>query len=654
MSSTAENRAPVRLRDLDEAAFQQAYGADRFTMSVLSSRLRYIVQHMCSGLLNTAFSGILRDWYDFAATVSGPPEDDYPMGAVSNSLAVFFGTMADGLRNTAEEYGVARLRKGDLLICNDPYRTGTHVNDILFIRPVFHQDRLVTFVTMRAHQLDMGGPVPAGFSATKRNAYEAGLVLAPQLLYSEDQPITTTFNLILDNARFGALLLPDLKTIHQNLRLGEQLILESIDRYGVDAFQGAIRYTCDTSADAMATAIAGLQDGVYTAVEQIDCDGAGDDVEYRVHVTLTKRGSTIEADLTGTSPQARTSINATVLDTKTAVGVALKYLLDPTSPFTSGTYRPIDIVLPGGTLVSAVPPDGPVFLYWEGSMPVLLAVFRALSAALGENAVAGDYGSLSIHNANGVRNGVPWVTTAQCGGEHGPWGATKHGDADSYQVFYLANNLDPATEAIEADVPVVVLRKEYAPDTAGVGTHRGGASVVKDTLWLTDAEHWSSPLRTKRTSGFGVHGGHDGAAGAMWLFDETAFDAAAEHDILGTEDAVYARSTPVAGVLDPETKVRDIIDGRYFYFASNPIWYTKPGSIFRYLTNGGGGWGDPLGRAPEKVRDDVRDEYLTIEGAYEKYGVVITGDPKRHPELLQINKAATERRRAELTSLLLE
>jgi N-methylhydantoinase B len=116
-------------------------------------------------------------------------------------------------------------------------------------------------------------------------------------------------------------------------------------------------------------------------------------------------------------------------------------------------------------------------------------VFRALATALGERAVGGDCGSLSIHNANGVHpDGTPWVTTAQCGGEHGPWGATRHGDADSYSVFYLANNLDPATEAIETDVPVVVLRKEYVTDSAGAGTHRGGAAVLKDTLWLSDAD----------------------------------------------------------------------------------------------------------------------------------------------------------------------
>ncbi|MFF5987102.1 hydantoinase B/oxoprolinase family protein [Prauserella flavalba] len=640
----------VSLKDLDDGQFTERYGADRFTATVLASRMRYIVQHMCTGLLNNAFSLILRDWYDFAATISGPPEQNYPMSSVSNSLAMFLGTMSEAVRNTVEEYGPENLRPGDVVICNDPYRAGNHVNDICFIRPVFAGDRLISFVTLRAHQLDMGGVVPAGFSGTKRNVYENGLVIAPTLLYRDNKPIKSAFNLIFDNARYCALLLPDIKTIYANLLLGEQLILESVERYGVEAYLGAIRYSTDVSAEAMRTALAELPDGVYEAEEGIDCDGIDDTIDYRIKVKITKSGPRMELDFSGTSPQARTSINAGILDTKTAVGVALKFLIDPATPFTSGAYRDIDIVLPAGTFISATPPDGAVFLYWESTGPVLLAVFRALEKALGRKAVGGDYGSLNIHNANGVlEDGTPWVTTAQCGGEHGPWGATEAGDADSYSVVYQANNLDPATEAIESELPAVVLRKEYTPDSGGAGTNRGGAAVLKDTLYLTAAEHWSSPLHTKSPSGLGVYGGKSGGLGATWVFHADRGDVVRRKELIGTTDEVYAEATPVAGMLNPDTKCIDP-DGKYFYFASTPVWHTKPHAVFRYLTNGGGGWGDPTERDPERVKKDVRDEYVTIEGAYRDYGVVITGDPLTDPEGLQVDEAATRKRRAEMAA----
>ena len=131
------------LRDLSEEEFTHRYGCDRFTATVLSNRYRYTVQHMCTGLLHNAFSVILRDWYDFAATISGPVREDYPLVAVSNSLVLFTGTLGDALRNVVEEWGPDRLRPGDVLLCNDPVRAGNHVNDLMYSRPLFHEDQVV-------------------------------------------------------------------------------------------------------------------------------------------------------------------------------------------------------------------------------------------------------------------------------------------------------------------------------------------------------------------------------------------------------------------------------------------------------------------------------------------------------------------------------
>jgi N-methylhydantoinase B len=634
------------LRELTDSGFTERYGTDRFTAAVLGNRMRYVLEHMSAVVLTNAFSQVLRDWYDFNGTVSGPPELDYPMPAVGNSLAAFFGTMADAVRNTVEEYGADQLRPGDVLIANDPYRVGNHVNDMCFIRPVFADGRVVSFVTMRAHQLDIGGITPGGFGATKANVFETGLAVPPLLLYRDDEPVTSTFNLVLENSRFGGIILPDIKTIYASLLLGERLLLESIERYGVDAYLGAVRYAVDSSAESMSAAIASLPDGTYSAEEFLDADGVDDSLEYRVRVTVTKAEDRLEIDFGGSSVQARTCINASVLDTKAGVVMALKFLLDPTSSYSSGAFRNVDVVLPPGTFLSATPPDGAIFFYWEATQTVMSALFRALEPALGERAVGGDYGSLGIHNANGVRGGVPWVSIAQCGAEHGPWGATRHGDADSYQVFYQANSLDPATEAIESDVPAVVLRKEYVTDSAGPGTHRGGASLRRDTLYLDDAQHWTTPLSTKRAAGIGVNGGQDGGRSGVWLFGPES-GTLTTGSLLPLDDDVYAASTPVAGVLDPVRKTLDA-DGEYAYFASNPVWHTAPGATFRYQTNGGGGWGDPLERDPDKVRVDVRDEYVSVEGAYRQYGVVVVGDPANDPEGLTVDADATDRRRAEL------
>ncbi|HEX4258485.1 MAG TPA: hydantoinase B/oxoprolinase family protein [Streptosporangiaceae bacterium] len=647
---TTPDGAPARLRDIPDTEFTSAYGCDRFTASVILNRLRYAVEHMSTGFMREAFSPIIRDWYDFACTVSGPPEQDYPMAVVSNSLVVFLGTLGDAVRNTVLEFGPENLSPGDVLICNDPYRGGTHVNDVCFIRPVFHGGKIVSFVNLRAHQLDMGGTVPGGFSATKTSVYENGLVIPPVLLWAADQPVRSTFSLVFDNTRWGGMLLPDFKSIHQQLKLGEQLVLENIARYGLEAYLGTLSYACDTSAERMRDAIAAVPDGDYTGSALIDADGMDDTLEYTVQVTLHKRGHDIEVDLSGTSAQARTCINCGYLDAKTAAGVALTMLLDPEIPFTSGTWRNIDLAAPPGTLLTSLPPDGAIMMFWEASSAVVSAIFDALNPVLGSNGVAGDYGSTNTHNANGVTaDGTPWTSATQCGGEHGPWGATKEGDGDSYTVLFFLNNLDPATETIEHDAPVIMLRKEHAIDTGGPGTFRGGAANLKDTLWLTEANQYLSPFRTKEPSGVGANGGAPGRLGAMWIFPppgpDSADDQGGARGLLATSGEVYAGSIPVAGVLDPATKQVDPDHGNYHYFASQPVWKTAAGSVLRCLTNGGGGWGAPFERDPARVLADVRDEYVSIDGAARDYGVVVTGDPHSDPEGLRIDEQATARLR---------
>jgi N-methylhydantoinase B len=283
--------------------------------------------------------------------------------------------MAEATRNIIEEYGPDKLRPGDVIIANDPYRVRNHVNDVCFVRPVFVSGKVIAFVNIRAHQLDMGGIVPAGFSGSKKNVYETGVVLGPILLYSDDKPVQSTFNVIFDNARFCELLLPDIKSLYQNLLWGERLVLESVGRYGEKALLGAMRYSCDISADSMRHVLATkIPNGIYTSEEAIDADGIDDSLTYKIKMKIVKFRENIEIDLSGTSIQARSSVNCTVLDAKTSVGVALKMLIDQGTPFSSGTFRNIDIVIPPGTLVSATPPDGAVMLYFESSSPIIMAV----------------------------------------------------------------------------------------------------------------------------------------------------------------------------------------------------------------------------------------------------------------------------------------
>jgi N-methylhydantoinase B len=632
------------LRDLDVEAFRKRYDCDRYTATVLGNRFDYLVEHMSARLLTGAFSPVLRDFYDLACTIAGPPELDYPVPAASNGIVLMAGTTIDAVPNMVGEFGVGRLRAGDVLIANDPYRTGNHNNDLVFTRPVFRDGRIVAFVTLNAHQLDMGGTVPGGFSATKQNVFENGLVLSPRLLVSEGVNVPETWSVIFDNVRMAEVLYPDMLTVCSSLELGETLVNESIDRYGLDAFHGAMRYATDVAAERMAVGMAELPDGDWEAEHGVDCDGIDDTESYPVHVAIRKRGDRIEVDLSGTHRQARTSINATVWEVKTAIGVALKYNFDPRGRFNSGLFRNIDIVIPEGSVVSALPPDGAVFLYFEQSQVILATALMALEKAMGDRAIAGDRAGTNLHTAFGAwPNGTPWVSAMQCGGEIGPFGANRHGDADTQCMSYLANGVAPSVEAVEKDSPVVMLRHEPVPDTAGPGFHRGGNAMLRDTLWLTDAAHSIIELRHKSVTGFGVYGGGDGVNGGVWIYPPTG-DETRNAPATGRDS--FRDATPWAGVLDRETHAPSR-DGEYHYpFSSANV--STANSVLRYITNGAGGWGDPLDRDPDRVRVDVRDEYVTIEGAARLYGVVVTGDPAEDPEGVAVDEAATAELRTRL------
>ncbi|MFG2657309.1 hydantoinase B/oxoprolinase family protein [Streptomyces sp. NPDC048425] len=644
--TTPVKETELLLRNLTDEQFQERYGCGRFTASVLSNRLRYSAQHVATGLLHRAFSPIIALAYDFATAICAPPEQNYSMSAVSSGLSVFLGTVSDGVRAAVEEYGVDRLVPGDLLICNDPSRMGNHPNDVCFIRPVFHDGRIAAFMVLRAHQIDIGGTVPGSFSGSKRNVYENGLVISPRLLFHADEPVRETFSMIFDNVRYGELLLPDFKTIASCCKLGEKLIHETIDRYGLEAYLGSMRYACDASQETMRHAIATLPDGDYEASDSLDADGIDATEEYTVDLLLRKRGTRVEVDFSGSSRQARTCINASALDAKTAVGVTLKMLLDPEGDFTSGTFRDIDIVIPPGTIASALPPDGAIFAYWEVEALVLTALLRALEGALGDRAIAGDLGSTNVHNAYGVRpDGTRWACSAMAGGEFGPWGASNAGDADGAACNYLLNIMSPSTEALEVDFPLMITRREYSADSGGAGLNRGGASIARDIHYRQEAQHESMPLRFRRPSGIGVNGGRDGAPGGVWIFGKDGAPTSGPDIFVGSDPSVYADARAVAGTLDPDSLVPDT-DGRYFYYCDNRVWSTAAGATWRYVTNGGGGWGDPLQRDPELVKRDVRDGYVTIAGAERDFGVVITGDPHGDPEGLVIDIEATAARRA--------
>ena len=630
----------LRLRDLDDDAFRARYDIDRFTATVLSNRFRYLVHHMCSKLLTHAFSPIIRDSADLSGTLSGPAALGFPMAAVSETLPLFYGSIPDAVRITLEEYGIERLAPGDMVIVNDYYRVGTHLNDVCSIRPVFHGGNLIGAVTIRAHMLDMGGIAAGGFECTKRDVYEDGLCLPPILLYSRGEPVASTFKLLFDNTRFAPMIVPDLRTVFHSLELGERLLIETIEKYGLAAYTGAIRYVEDAAAEAMGEALQRLPDGDYHGEEWLDSDGLPGSEQYCVRVRIRKVADRAEFDFRGSSPATRTAVNCSWADVKSGIAIALKYLIDPKNPVTSGTLRNIDAVVPPDTLLNASPPHACHF-YWEPVQAIIYAIFSALNPVLGPDSWgSNDWGGLAHRIEGSYPDGTPLQPIhTDAGGA--AWGATRHGDGDSSQQMVTMNMLASGVEAAEhPGCPALHLRLDYVPDSGGPGANRGGVANIFDDLFRLPASHRIQQFHVRRPpGGGGVNGGRAGLLGGVWLWDGNAYiGPGAREPGLSITDPLYAEARVMSGVVDPKTGQVD--PGGEYVFVTEKV-PAGAGSVIRTLTMGGGGWGEPLTRDPARVLIDVRDGYVSISGAARDYGVVILGDPDRDPEGLRVDEAAT-------------
>jgi N-methylhydantoinase B len=228
----------------------------------------------------------------------------------------------------------------------------------------------------------------------------------------------------------------------------------------------------------------------------------------------------------------------------------------------------------------------------------------------------------------------------------GAWSGSVEADGDSFQGVLLYNMYQAGTEMDELTNRSLQLRLSVIPDSGGPGLHRGGAAIFCDELWRVPASQMPYAFKTRELpAGGGVYGGHPGLLGGIWIWDDPG---EADIDVrsfpMALKGDFYRAARPCFGVMNPETRELDP-DGEYFFLTGAVD--TPAGAVTRIVFNAGSGWGDPFARDTELVLRDVRDGYVSIEGAARDYGVVVTGDPATDPEGLIIDLDATERLRSE-------
>jgi N-methylhydantoinase B len=634
----ALGRRPIR--DLADEEFRSLYSCDRVTAEIVRNALVMAVRHMTNALQRSSFSPIVRDQRDMACGVFAGEDRNVDVVALAEGCMLHICTAPYNVRELVKEYGADNLRPGDVICANDPYRGGNHILDVTLVRPVFVDGVPEFFTANRAHHNDMGGSNPGGWNGgSVSTIYQEGLRVGPTLLYADDRPVRSTFNLFLDNTRLPHNSLGDLRAQYGACVVGERLIHGLVGKYGLDVVKGAVDYVLDHGEQSMRAAIAEIPDGDYSFTDFLDDDGFERDKPIRYKCAVSIRGERAEIDFSGTERQCEGNISGVWSINASGAMIAFKMVVDPFTPLNAGALRPVDLLFPAGSMVNCLPPTSHVASNVVSSERAASVVYGALSQAVPERAFAENLSSTGIICWGGedTRHGdaQPFVNMQL---SFGSWGGTATADGLPYCLSVVGNCSEIAVEILELEYPFVCLDKEFIIDTAGPGRFRGGPGITYTNRCFVPAEISLSCDRM-RYGPWGLLGGGSALPQALYevLEDDVEFE-------LGWSPVDALR--PISGRFDAE--LRADADGDVYLTSKFSHVKVQPGTTLRIVNAGGGGYGDPFERDPSLVLDDVRNELVSREAAREQYGVVLAEGALRVDEsataALRAGAAGQERR----------
>jgi N-methylhydantoinase B len=575
---------------------------DPITLEVLTQALIATVREMRATVCRTASSVAIYDAKDFSCGLFAP---DSQVIAQSEDIGSHVVPMPWSVRAAMQKLG-ATLGEGDVILLNDPYAGGTHLNDVTIIYPVFRDGRLIFFPAVRAHWADVGGMVPGSMSGKATEIYQEGIRIPPLKIFEAGRTNEAALDLLLANMRVPDERLGDLQASLAACRVAEKRIQEICARYGVDTLLEAVRLDLDRAEARMRASIAAVPDGTSYYEDYLETFMGGRFEPLLLPLALTVKGDGMIADFTGASPQVPFPVNSTAAVSAAGVLITVKSVFDPQAPLNQGSFRPIEVITPPGTIVNVERP-APAGSHGEIRKRVIATMVGALAQMVPEK-IAGDLCRTSFHNLIGgfdARAGREWVHYEWSAGGNGAF-AEDDGPSAIATIDWGDLVTVQSSEVIETRMPLLVESSRLAVDSGGPGTTRGGLSMQRALRVLAADARYSLLSDGAVVPAFGVLGGLSGVPVGAWI----------ERNGLIEE---FATPGKVAG------------------------HGLSEGDIVSVRSAGGGGYGDPLERDTNRVAADLRDGYISPAAARELYGVVLN-------EALAIDDAATQALRQRLRS----
>ncbi len=562
-----------------------------FELEIIKNGLMVAAEEMFYSWGRTAKSPVIYEVLDFGVAIIDASGEN--LVTLAPGIPAFTGV----LDFTAAEV-VAKwkddIRPGDVFVSNVPYDSGTHLNDVTLVMPIFYDNQRLGFAAAKGHWTEVGGMHFGSWTSDSTEIYQEGTQLPCVKLYVKGEPNRNVIDIIEYNSRLPDFALGDMYAQVASMRVAARRVTKLVEKYGLDTVLQAMLKLQEDGEKYAKLKLKELPKGIFTAEDWIDDDGITDDpIPVKVEVQVTDEEFLV--DFTG-SGQSKGSINSPFPSTVSAVRETYMAMLDPYAHPNGGFFSPLKVIAPKGSVFNPVRP-APTSTFWEALSYAADLVWKALAPHVPDMLTAGHFLSIEATILGGLDDeGEPFaIVEPQPGG----WGAGYNMDGTSGLVACADGETYIApSEVYERRMPIMVEKYELnTKDGTGHGKFRGGFGVVRNYRVLCNEASLTVTAGRSKYPCWGAAGGMPGTP---------------NYCIVYKKDVEPLRTKNIAA------------------------FKMERGDMVSLRTGGGGGWGDALMRDPERVQWDVKNNYISMEDAQNIYGVII------NPSTLEIDLEKTK------------
>jgi N-methylhydantoinase B len=537
---------------------------DKITGQIIRRSLLYASEEMGIALRNAAYSPNIKDRMDHSAAIF---DSEGRLLAQAEHIPVHLGSLPWGLKNLISasiKFGLP-FEEGSMIVANNPYITGTHLNDVTVVAPIYFKGELVGFAANKAHHSDVGGNVPGSINIDSKTLFDEGFVLDPKYLMRKNVFIDDLLMFFSSHSRMPSERLGDLRAQAAANITGTRRVQQIISKYGLTTFKAAARESFCYSESLTRHRISALNKGIYTAQDYLEHPD-GYDSKLKAKLTISEQN--IEVDYTGTDKELDFSLNAVFGVTLSGVYFVVRSILGDDIPANHGAFAPISVVAPKGTIVNPSFPHPVGGGNVETTQRNADLLYRAFSKAVPDKVPAASGGSMNNVMIGGLHNGKSWAfyetIAVGLGGRKGMDGI------DGIQSN-MTNTMNTPIEEIERSMPLLITSYEFRVDSSGAGKYRGGSGVLRSFRMMSDSTIFTILADRERHGPWGLFGGGEGG------------------------------KTQV--ILQRNNKRRKI--------SAKGTLRLKNGDEIHVYTAGGGGYGLACQRNSNKIKEDISNGLIT-------------------------------------------